>query len=173
MILGSSYVARTADFLERVGRTHHLPLPARFRGVPGLRLSSTRRTVDDTLHLEGKGFVILHVGANDIGSETNKNWLIELEELLFYIKARYPGYRPIWSDMLPRKKWRHLRKNDAEKRRRRLQRRARGLFLSEGGDVIRHPILTYNDDFVSSDNVHLGLMGQEIFIMDFAAYSYK
>ena len=145
-------------------------MPVRFYGVPGLRLSSARRLVDSSLHIKGKGYVILHLGANDIGAISDQDWLLELETLLYYIRARYEGYTPLWSDMLPRKQWRYLAKKDAEERRRRLQRRARKLFFTEGGNVVRHPLLTQNDDLVSEDNVHLGLTGQEIFIIDFANF---
>ena len=156
--------------MRRVGRDLYLPRQARIRGISGLTLGGTRGALDSTLTPEGKGHLILHVGANDIHNLTSSDWLKELEALVFYIRARYPNYTLLWSDMLPRRAWRGLTKRQAERRRRRLQRRARRLFLKEGGGVIRHPLLTRDDYFISCDGVHLGLMGQEIFIRDFYAF---
>ena len=99
-----------------MGRESHLPLPARFVGAPGLRLSGSRQLIDSALDVKGKGSIILHIGANDIGAIRDSDWLIELETIFYYLKARYPDYTPIWSDMLPRRKWRYLPKKDAEKR---------------------------------------------------------
>ena len=45
-----------------------------------------------------------------------------------------------------------------------------GYSLAKEGGVIRHPVLTQSDELVSADNVHLGLVGQEQFILDFAAF---
>ena len=159
-----------AKFAKRVGREIHLPLPARIRGVSGLTLGGTRGLVDACLNQKGKGHLILHVGANDIGLLSSYSWLRELEAVVFYIRARFPGYKIYWSDMLPRRVWRHGNKRQEEKKRRRLQRRARRLFLSEGGGVIRHPLLTRDDDLISDDGVHLGLIGQEILIRDFSMF---
>ena len=160
------------QFCGRVDRDLHLPLPTRMKGVSGLTLGGTRNILDTTLKPKGKGFLLLHVGANDIGSMSSYNWLRELESLVYYARARYPDYKLLWSDMLPRRRWRYGCKYQAETKRRRLQRRARKLFLREEGGVIRHPLLTKDDELISSDGVHLGLIGQEVLIQDVCSYFY-
>ena len=93
-----------------------------------------------------------------------------MEEIVYFVRLIYPNYRLIWSDMLRRAEWRYLPTDEAEKRRKRLQQRARQLFFSEGGDVIRHHRINQDNSMLCPDNVHLNLMGQEWFLYDLWSY---
>ena len=156
--------------MRRVGWDLHLPLPVRLIGKSGLTMGRTRKLLDNSLEPKGKGILILHVGANNIGLVDDLSWLDNLEELVLYIKARFPGYRLVWSDMLKRTNWRYTDPKDGNKRRKRLQRRARKLFFKEGGSVLRHPILSSSEDHLAQDGVHLNLLGQEMFIQDITGF---
>ena len=170
VVVGSSIIRRSAKFCKRVGRALCLPLPLRWCGRSGLGLHNLQEQIDRRLSPKGKGFLVIHAGANSIGTCHDIEWLRQLEEVVLYTRLMYPGYRLIWSDMIRRSEWRYLPTGEAEKRRRRLQQRARELFYSEDGDVIRHLRINHDDSMLSNDNVHLNLMGQEMFSYDLWAY---
>ena len=149
---------------------HHVSL----KGAPGLGLPGLHDLIAKNLDRKGKGFVILHAGANDIGRVEEKAWLNLLECLLCFIEVGYPGYTVVWSDMLPRNIWRHIPKDvkekvkDPKKRllimegmRKRLNRRARLMCQKKGGTIVNHPSLQKNFSLLSpKDGVHLTQQGQ-------------
>ena len=161
---------RSAKFCKRVGRALCLPLPLRWRGQSGLGLHNLQQKIVKHLSPKGKGYLIIHAGANTIGSVHDIELLRQMEEIVYFVRLMYPNYRLIWSDMLRRAEWRHLPTDEAEKRRKRLQQRTRQLFYSEDGDVIRHLRINQDDSMLCHDNVHLSLMGQEWFLYDLWAY---
>ena len=165
--MGSSLVVRLERYLAH--ENIRTPQRTRFVGKPGLTFGGLKELLDAALSLEGTGRVILHVGANDIGRLDDYSWFKELEAAFFYLKVRYPGYSAFWSDMLPRANWRYRSHYLCEKKRRRLWRRARGLFYTEGEGVIRHPELCSANywDLISNDGVHLSDIGNQAFWNDF------
>ena len=122
--------------------------------------------LDAHLSPKGKGFLVLHVGANSIGAVGNKEWERQLEEVVYYARLQFPSYKLVWSDMVRRVESRHLTPEEAEKRRKRLQQRARALFYEEEGEVIRHLALNQDNSMLCHDGVHLNLTGQEWFLYD-------
>ena len=170
MIIGSSFVSRTEAFCKRVDRALCLPSKPRWCGKPGLTLHRTKAMLDKHLSPEGKGILILHVGANSIGAVSSREWMRQLQEVVYYCRLRFRHYKIVWSDMVRRNKWRHLPDDESERLRKRLQQRARALFYEEKGGVIRHHALNRDDSMLSQDNVHLNLMGQEWFLYDIWSY---
>ena len=175
-ILGSSLIKNLKEHLLTSRGARGVPFHFNMDGIPGLGLSGLKPLVDKNLNVKGQGFVLIHAGANDIGKLPEKVWLSELECVLAYIRVRYPGYQPVWSDMLPRNKWRHGPKTGDEIKkmkiqegcRKRLQRRARQMFGNHGGTVVHHPSLQQNFELLSPiDGVHLTQQGQADFWGDF------
>ena len=170
MILGSSYIKRSKRFCKRVNRAICLPSKPRWYGKGGLLLSQTEAMLNKHVNPKGKGFLILHVGANDIGAVKDQEWFRQLQEVVYYARLRFKGYKLIWSDMIRRTNWWHASTQKSEKSRRRLQQRARALFYEEGGGVIRHLAINQDNSMLSNDGVHLNLMGQEWFLYDIWSY---
>ena len=111
--------------------------------------------------------LILHLGANDVTQLTSWQWYNELEIAILYLRVRYPHTRIVWSDMLPRKAWRHASSIvGPEKARKRNQRRARALVCEQGGYIIKHPRIGADDTCLIDDGVHLTNVGQERFRND-------
>jgi hypothetical protein len=145
----------------------NLPIPVEMKGRPGLRINQLRGLLHRHIQEWNQpAFMVIHMGANDIGSLSTKQWIEELDVCVLYLRARYPATQLIWSDMIPRLSWRHcVSVKGAENARKRNQRRARALFWSEGGKVISHPKISTGPDLLS-DGVHLSEVGQGKFHTD-------
>ena len=150
--------------MEQQKETWSLPLPTFLFGRPGMCIGHLRPTLDKVLKDCTPTYLVLHVGANDIGRLDEYNWSREFELSVLYVKARWPTIQLLWSDMIPRLVWRHCQSNQGgEKARRRNQRRARAIILREGGKVIRHPSIQADPAHLLSDGVHLSHEGQALF----------
>ena len=147
-----------------------LPPAVRLKGKSGLTLERLQRLVDKELRPNGHGNVVLHVGANDIGTLTEGDWIDELTEKVAYIRARYPHYNLFWSDMTPRLNWRDEDPKKMEIKRKRSQRRARKVFFRDAHGVIRHPDLQLDLTLLNVDGVHFDFEGQVVFWNDFKNY---
>ena len=135
--------------------------------------------IDRNFKRNERGFVSLHTGANDIRKLSEKDWLAELECVLSYIGVKYSGYKPVWSDMLPRSQWRYapVIEDDQEGRlarevmedcRKRLQRRTHHKVSSHNGMILRNPPLQQVLAlFDTVDGVHLTQQSQADFFGDF------
>ena len=176
--MGSSLIGNLAEYLKASGGACGVPFDLTIEGIPGLGLSGLQPLLDSNLRQDGQGFVVIHVGANDIGKKnwSEDKWQKELKCILAYIGAMYPKYKPVWSDMLPRNKWRHGPSDVKDKKkkmkiqencRKRLQRRARQIFGEHCGTIVHHPSLQYNYDLLDIDGVHLTQQGQADFWGDF------
>ena len=174
-VLGSSLIGRLANSFPSSRGARGIPYYLNVEGIPGLGLAGVQSMVDKHLKEDGYGFVVIHAGANDIGNLKEHVWVAELRCILTYIRAKYPHYQPVWSDMLPRNKWRHGPVQDEhenmilqENARKRLQRRARLLFWENGGTVVHHPSLQKDFSLLCPlDGVHLTPQGQADFWGDF------
>ena len=76
-------------------------------GIPWPGLSGLQPLLVSNLRWDRQGFVIIHVGANDMGKMSEDKWQNELGRILSYIGVMYPGYKLVLSGMLPCNKWRH------------------------------------------------------------------
>ncbi|XP_070203913.1 uncharacterized protein [Littorina saxatilis] len=160
LILGSSIVRRLERDLVQWGRTLRLPLPVRFAGQSGLQFSGLRTLLEGAIEGPPPAYLVLHVGANDIGRLNTVEWAQELQLWLAYIGARYPTTRVVWSDMLPRRTWRYsVDPAGAERARKRGTRRARHLVAGERGWFIKHPRIVADDACLAADGVHLSSWG--------------
>lgn len=166
LIAGSSFITRLESYLQSTGRNLQVPLPTTLAGQPGLRLTGLRPLLESAISGRPPQYIILHVGANDIGYRKSCEWITELRAAIYYMRAKYRFSTIVWSDMLPRRVWRYSHPIAAEKARRRYQRRARGLVQEEGGAVIKHPMLESNLNYLAPDGVHLSAVGIEQFVQD-------
>jgi lysophospholipase L1-like esterase len=161
LVVGSSLITRLKSFARRRDLVWQLPIPVELRGRPGLRLRQLRPLLEATIVHTVPAYLVLHLGANDIGDLRTKEWIKELEIAILFIRAKWPGTIIIWSDMLPRQQWRYCRSvSGAENARKRNQRRAHGLVQEEGGVAIKHEALEADPD-LAPDGVHLSDEGQQ------------
>jgi lysophospholipase L1-like esterase len=154
-------VARLDHHLRQTGQSWNLPIPVELLGMPGMRIRHIRSQLDAHIQGSGPAYLILHVGANDIGALQKKQWKKALEEAVLYVRARWPSVVIIWSDMLPREKWRYSKKAGAESSRKTNNYKARGIVQREGGRVIKHETIVATPALLASDGVHLTKGGQD------------
>ena len=139
------------------------PLPMRLVGKPGLCLGEVQGLLQHNLRKDGSGYVIFQIGGNDIGCLPEYEWLSKVKNIVAFTAEHFPNYRMVWSDMLPRLKWRHCTLSAAKKLVARLQRRARQHFY-QFGYVIRHPCIT--TDLLDYDGVHLTTVGNAFLLAE-------
>ena len=84
------------------------------------------------------GYIVFQIGGNDIGALSEEDWEVKLLRVIAFTRCNFPKYEIVWSDMLPRKRWRHCSLDAAKRHFARLQRRAR-LHFYQGGYVINTP----------------------------------
>jgi len=132
-------------------------------GQPGLRLNRVRKLAINNL----KGrlppvYIILHVGANDVGAIHAKEWEDTSYEVLTFLRAMFPPSLLIYSLMLPRSSWRYLPPRAAHYARKRYNRRAKAMFERELCLTVDHPSLE-SHQHLAPDGVHLSATGMDIF----------
>lgn len=124
LIAGSSLVTRLQSHRHTPTRRHLcVPLPYTLVGKPGLRIKDVLALLQSSITTTHPAYIVLHVGANDIGSPDSWQWHHAVRELVAVLHSRYPASRLIFSDMLPRTNWRIFSKTGAaEATRKRYQR---------------------------------------------------
>ena len=154
--------------MSRNQEAFRTPMPVHHLfGQPGLRLHQVRPIIDHHYQAISKSaYLVLEIGANDVTMLSSKVWRKELEELVLYLRVRFPWTRLVWSDMLPRLNWRHAHSaSEATKPMRRQQRWARVCFLRERGSCIKHPNILADRHCLLADGVHLSDEGQARFFL--------
>ena len=163
-IVGSSFVRRLRDDLQRHNEVLGVPLPVQWIGQGGLTFQGLRPLIDREARGPHPAYIVLHLGANDVTELSSYAWRNEMEISVLYLKVKYPDTRIIWSDMLPRQQWRNVSNcRVVEEARVRCQLRA--VILREGGAVIKHETLS-KGAYLAPDGVHLSEEGQRIFWQD-------
>lgn len=95
------------SYLHSSHQTLLVPLPVCIVGRPGLRIAGPRSLLDSWTWGNTPKYIQPHMMANDIVCQDSYQWHMELQEAVYYLKAKYPSDILIWSDMLPRQRWRY------------------------------------------------------------------
>ena len=107
-MLGSSYVNHLKDYIKATHKKYRrspiAPLPVKFIGVSGLRLSNLERLMRRSLSPSSRGVLVIQAGGNDVGHIRPSQWIDALELALCFVVAYCPNLWIFWSDMLPRRK---------------------------------------------------------------------
>ena len=170
LIVGSSIVRDLEHYERFTGHRINTWRRTFIAGQSGLRLSGLENLVTMLMATHKPGFVIIHAGANDIGSLTSKEWADTLDSIIKNLSTDYPRVQFIWSDMLPRLKWRGHNTREAEKKRRRYQKEARAIFRKYGGSWITQPLLQVDKSLLKPDGVHPGNDGLRQLLRDFQQF---
>lgn len=106
---------------------------------------------------------------NDIGAIDLYSLIEKMKTHLQLIEFRFPQSTFVWSQMLPRNKWRYSNDNKAMERcRLKANRVAASSVLKLGGCYIKHPDLLRNmSQFLMPDGVHLNELGNKLFLNNF------
>lgn len=139
-----------------------------WQGYSGMRLGQMRKKIRHLLTLEDEpDYLVIHCGGNDLGG---KRPILDLRffvsALMRFIYSVLPNTKIVWSQILPRRKWRYI-DNMAimEKSRKRLNQHAATLATGLGGAYIKYPDIKLADpSFWLDDGVHLSNTGNEIMI---------
>lgn len=101
-------------------------------------------------------FLIVHVGANDLGNMSVGDSRNKLQNTLRVISRYYvPGTKIIWSQMLPRFKWRYSSNLKAmETGRYGVNNGVASYVPSHGGYYIRYPEIVINQNLFQDDGGH-------------------
>jgi len=129
-------------------------------------VKDTRRQIRTMLKYEDSPTVlVVHIGGNDIGLEKTKDLCDQLKRLFDWINLLMPDTVLIWSQILPRFKWRYTNNNVAMERSRNIVNTSVASYMTKtkNGCYIRSPEIKANETFLEKDGVHLAPMGNNIF----------
>lgn len=139
-----------------------------WQGKPGLKWGDLFIQVRHLLTMiDPPQFFILHCSGNDIGSfEKSIELIHRICPTIRSLWIILPNTKLIWSQILPRLKWRMERNHKAiNKARLRINRYIAKFIISNGGFYIRYPeIIESNVGVFDKDKVHLSQLGNDIFL---------
>ena len=114
-------------------------------------------------------YLIVQLGSNDLGILPGFELFNRIKCSFLRCKLLSPDTTIIWSDILPRLYW-HNAKSAArvDSMRKVVNRKVKNFLKPEGGLVIRHPTITYNDkQLFRYDGTHLNDLGNAVLLNDF------
>ena len=136
-----------------------------WQGYGGLTLKTLQRRINHIANLEdAPSVIVIHCGGNDIGKTKTQKLLVNVQEVHKFLSLKFPSTKLVWSELLPRIKWRYSNNIRAmETTRARINRQGMRCFLNVGG-AIYHPQFKNKDEYLFKvDGVHLSKEGNEIF----------
>jgi len=130
-----------------------------WQGRGGLQLSRLRNHIRTLMKFEDPpNYIVVHIGGNDLGN-------ISLGYLHYQLVQFMSWLSLIWSQILPRLKWRYSENTDImDKCRRRLNSFIGAYMIRHGGCYFRYPDFKPTHEFISTDDVHLTKLGNSIFL---------
>ena len=114
-----------------------------WQGYGGLLMANVGEKLDliDSLNSETPSILILHCGGNDLGKRKTVNIINSIENTLREIHIKYPFTKIVFSQILPRKKWRYSCNNKAmDHARRRVNSFVKNKIIELGGTYLKHDI---------------------------------
>ena len=138
-----------------------------WQGKSGLRVRDVKNKIRTLLKVENApDIIILHCGGNDIGQIKSYELRNQLSSILQFLHKCFPYARIIWSQILPRLKYRNENNHLAlEKVRKRINSYMACLVIGTGGCYIKYPeINEQNTGFFKKDDVHLNQLGNQILL---------
>ena len=138
-----------------------------WQGKGGMLTSQLRARIRTmSIYEDLPDFLIVHVGANDLGNMSVGDLRNNLQNTLRVI-SRYnlPGTKIVWSQMLPRFKWRYSSNlKTMETGRYRVNNGVASYVLNHGGYYIRYPEIVRNQSLFQADGVHLSPAANNIYL---------
>ena len=139
-----------------------------WQGKGGMKWNEVLPKVRTLLRIEDPpAYLMIHCCGNDIAGKTNSITLRhDIESDLITLSRMLPNTTLVWSQVLPRLKWRDEDDHRAvNKIRRRINSKIATFVMRMGGRYIRYPELCeQNVGFFDSDKVHLTQSGNDMFL---------
>ncbi|KAK2852898.1 hypothetical protein Q7C36_008099 [Tachysurus vachellii] len=110
--------------------------------------------------------ILIHLGGNDIGKMTPETFVLAVKKDLVSLKSIFPECHLVWSDILPRKSWRHSNDSTAvNNMRQAINKTIRGIMAELGGSSLTHDNIMPKVDsgLYRPDGVHLSGKGIDTF----------
>ncbi|XP_063287379.1 uncharacterized protein LOC134572384 [Pelobates fuscus] len=108
--------------------------------------------------------LVLHAGGNDLGLTPQRRLVKWMKQDLNSLRDLLPGVMLVWSEIVPRRRWRHARDPEAIDRCRKKVNSLMASFVRKlGGVVVRHSELEGGlPGYYRSDGVHLSAVGWDL-----------
>ncbi|XP_063286228.1 uncharacterized protein LOC134571662 [Pelobates fuscus] len=174
-LVGSSYIhwAQKRATVAHYGEQLNFPRPLLqlcwfgFQGVSWRELSSEIFRLLGSRQLPD--FLLIHAGGNDLGKVPQKELVKCMKRDLDRMMGLAPSVVIIWSEMVPRLRWRHARDPVAVTRCRGKINKMLSIFVRRiGGVVVRHCTLeTMLPAYFRHDGVHLSDIGNDFLNLGF------
>lgn len=106
--------------------------------------------------------VIMHLGGNDLGTDSPTDLLASVKKDLTSMRSIFPQCLLVWSDILPRRVWRHSEDSlEVDLVRATINRRVHSIIAELGGTALTHDNLRCGTDtgLYRPDGVHLSGKG--------------
>ncbi|XP_047668405.1 uncharacterized protein si:dkeyp-121d4.3 isoform X3 [Tachysurus fulvidraco] len=110
--------------------------------------------------------ILIHLGGNDLGKMTPETFVLAVKNDLVSLKSIFPECHLVWSDILPRKSWRHSNDSTAvNNMRQAINKTIRGIMAELGGSSLTHDNIMPKVDsgLYRPDGVHLSGKGIDTF----------
>ncbi|KAK3573727.1 hypothetical protein QTP86_032085 [Hemibagrus guttatus] len=110
--------------------------------------------------------ILIHLGGNDLGKMTPETFVLAVKKDLISLKSIFPECRLVWSDILPRKSWRHSNDSTAvNNMRQAINKTIHGVMAELGGSSLTHDNIMPKLDcgLYRPDGVHLSGKGIDTF----------
>ena len=136
-------------------------------GLPGMNISALVPLVQAMVNRFGLPHaLVIHYGGNDIGMGSIREVLKHLIYATFIVSKMLPNSLLIYSQILPRTKWRYNSNLKAmERARKRINRGIRTYYYKSNAKVITHADLQDGHKALyADDGVHFAFLGNDIFI---------
>jgi lysophospholipase L1-like esterase len=137
-------------------------------GIRGMRWDQLRRTIETNVLLSKQpAIVFIHLGGNDITSDTAARIRNKVQREMRYLRVAVPEAVLVWIDVLQRIAWGSSKYSDTicEAKRIRLNRYGRQLAkLHPKHDFLEVDIDIKTKGFYRQDGVHLSVVGIEFYL---------
>ncbi|XP_053159346.1 uncharacterized protein LOC128347973 isoform X2 [Hemicordylus capensis] len=112
--------------------------------------------------------LVVHLGGNDLGLLQGRALSLQAIKDFQGLAARWPEMQLVWSNLLPRTRWRGQGGPLCFNRARKKVNKAVGRAITAlGGTIIQHPDIRVQDaTLYRGDGVHLSDQGNEVFLRD-------
>lgn len=133
---------------------------------PGMRMWDIIPTIDHLLLSNNHpNILILHCSGNDIGQFKIHYINKYLKEVIDYLCTKMPKTLIVWSQILPRRKWRNeISHYKLEKGRKRINSCISTYLIKHGGGYLRYPEIDETNDGLYRDDTHLSVLGYDLMI---------
>ncbi|XP_041443973.1 uncharacterized protein LOC121402113 [Xenopus laevis] len=108
--------------------------------------------------------ILVHAGGNDLARCPMKQLTKNIKRDFVRLWSIFPGVCLLWSEILPRKKWRGARSHGAvDSARIKINKAVSKFVQGQGGVAIRHREFDNPSEYCCADGVHLNELGMDLF----------